>query len=172
MKKSFPAFLNSLVVGAMLVPAVTFAANPPQIVRIPKVPAAAIVDAIALPVGAETLVLSGQTPSPLDPKKIDGPNDFGDMRTQAKSVFGKIKSILEKQGYSMNDVISLTVFLVGDPKLGGRADFAGMDEIYATHFGTVANPNLPTRSTMQVASLRRAGYHIEVEAVAARIPSK
>jgi len=82
-----------------------------------------------------------------------------------------MKALLEKQGYSMRDVVKLTVFVTGDPRLGGKGDFEGMNEVYAKFFGTADNPNLPARSALQVAGLGRAGYKVEIEAIAAKMPA-
>lgn len=166
------AIAKVAVFGVLLLPITAVVAGESGIVRIAKVPPTPTLDAVLLPAQAELLLLSGQTPAPLDPKKIDGPDDFGDTRTQALSVFTKIKVLLEKQGYSMKDVVKLTVFLAGEPKLGGKADFASMNEVYATFFGTAENPNLPARTALQVAAFGRAGYRVEIEAVAAKAPAK
>ena len=141
------------------------------ILRIAKTPPRPTLDAIVLPPGAEIMLVSGQTPDPLDPKKIDGPDDFGDTRAQTLNIFTKMKALLEKQGYSMRDVVKLTVFVTGDPRLGGKGDFEGMNEVYAKFFGTADNPNLPARSALQVAGLGRAGYKVEIEAIAAKMPA-
>jgi 2-iminobutanoate/2-iminopropanoate deaminase len=165
-------FLPLAAAGAILLPAAGFTASPPEILRIPKTPPAPVLDAVVLSPGTEIMLISGQTPVPLDPARTTGPEDYGDMRRQANSVFGKIKAVLEGQGFSMKDVVKLTVFVVGDPKLGGRADFDAMNEVYGTFFGTKDNPNLPARSALQVAALGKPGYRIEVEAIVARAHSK
>jgi 2-iminobutanoate/2-iminopropanoate deaminase len=143
----------------------------PVIQRINKVPPRPTLDAVFIPAVAETLILSGQTPSPLDPAKIDGPDDFGDTRTQAQDVFAKIRALLEKQGWSMRDVVKLNVYLAAEPKLGA-ADFAAMNDVYAKYFGTADNPVLPARTVVEVKAFGRAGYRVEIEAIAARVPSK
>lgn len=155
-------------VGLLWLPLAVCNAAENAIVRIAKNPPTPTLDAVLLPPGAEILLLSGQTPAPLDPKKIDGPDDFGDTRTQTLSVFTKIKTLLEKQGFSMRDIVKLTVFVAGEPKLGGKADFAAMNEVYGTFFGTAENPHLPARTALQVAAFGRAGYRVEIEAIAAR----
>jgi 2-iminobutanoate/2-iminopropanoate deaminase len=159
--------LPTMIAGALLLPAVTFAADA-AIERLAKVPPGPVLDAVVLPPNAEVMIISGQTPAPLDPVKIDGIDDFGDMKTQARSVFEKIKAILERRGYSMKDIVKLSVFVVADPRQGGLADFAGMNEVYRTYFGTTENPNLPARTSLQIAALGRPGYRIEIEAFAAR----
>ncbi|MCB8829672.1 hypothetical protein LJD47_32150, partial [Escherichia coli] len=66
--------------------------------------------------------------------------DFGDTKTQTVSVLGKIKAILAEHGYTMADLIKLTVFVAGDPKLGNKMDFAGMNDGFKQFFGTADNP--------------------------------
>jgi 2-iminobutanoate/2-iminopropanoate deaminase len=75
-----------------------------------------------------------------------------------------------RRGFSMNDVVKLTVFVVGDPKLGGKMDFAGFNAAYREFFGTAENPNLVARSTVQVAALVSPNFLIEIEAIAAKAP--
>jgi enamine deaminase RidA (YjgF/YER057c/UK114 family) len=117
------------------------------------------------------IFLSGQLAAPLDPKKPMAENksieDYGDTKTQTVSTFNKIKDLLATQGYSMADVIKLTLFVAADPKLG-KMDFAGANAGYKEFFGTAENPNLVARSTFQVAALVGPQYLIEIEAIAAK----
>ncbi len=138
--------------------------------RITNPPPALILGGVIIPPGAETFMLSGQLASPIDPAKTDSIEAYGDTKTQTISTFRKIKAALEKQGYSMKDVVKLTVFVTGDPKLGGKMDFAGFNAGYREFFGTAENPNLVARSTVQVAALAGPNYLIEIEATAARMP--
>lgn len=172
MRKFTDVLLPFAVAGAMLSPMLASAASPTEVLRIPKTPPGPVLDAVVLPPDAQIMLISGQTPAPLDPAKTEGLDDFGDMKAQATSVFGKIKAILATQGYSMKDIVKLTVFVVSDPRSGGLADFAGMNEVYRTFFGTADNPNLPARSSIQIAALGKPGYRIEIEAIAARSRSK
>ncbi|HEY0997841.1 MAG TPA: RidA family protein [Gemmatimonadaceae bacterium] len=138
-------------------------------------PPGLILQAVTVPAGATTLYLSGQVAAPLDPALRTPaaertPADFGDTRTQTVSVLRKIQGILEARGYTMRDVVKLTVFLVGDPTLGGQMDFAGMNEGFRQFFGSAENPNTVARSTIQVAALAAPGYLVEIEATAARVP--
>jgi len=48
------------------------------------------------------------------------------------------------------------------------SDFAGMMEGYTQFFGTVDQPNLPSRSAMQVAALANPGFLVEIEVAAVR----
>ena len=52
----------------------------------------------------------------------------------------------------------MTVYLVGDPAKGDKMDFEGFMAAYSQFFGTKEQPNLPARSTVQVAGLVAAGH--------------
>ena len=157
-----------LALTAALSVAVPAVAAP--IVRHTNPPPAIILSSVTIPPGAETLLLSGQLAAPIDPTKTDSVEAFGDTMTQTISTFNKIKAALTRVGYSMSDVVKLTVFVVGDPKLGGKMDFAGFNAGYREFFGTSENPNLVARSTVQVAALVSPNFLIEIEAIAAKAP--
>ena len=93
---------------------------------------------------------------------------YGDTEAQANSVFANMAASLENLGLGFGDVIKMTVFLVGDPEMGGRMDFGGFMKAYSKHFGTEAQPNKPARSAIQIAALARPGVFIEIEVVLAR----
>ena len=136
-------------------------------------PAGLILQSVTVKPGATTLYLSGQLAAPLDPaSKVPAAQltiaDFGDTRTQTISVLNKIKVILKQRGYAMSDIIKLTVFVAGDPKLGGKLDFAGMNEGFKQFFGTAENPGTVARSTVQVAALAGPAFLVEIEATAAK----
>ena len=144
------------------------------IVRHPTDPPGLILQAVEVGPGATTLHLSGQVAAPLDstlatPSAERTPADYGDTRVQTLSVLRRIDAILAARGYAMRDVVKLTVFLVGDPALGGRMDFAGMNAGFREFFGSARNPETVARSTIQVAGLAGPGYLVEIEAVAARV---
>ena len=143
-----------------------------HIVRHTNPPPAIILSGVTVPPGAETIYLSGQIASPIDPAKTDSIEAFGDTRTQTISVLGKIRTLLAAQGYTMGDVIKLTAFVAGDPQLGGKMDFAGFNAGYRQFFGTAENPNLVARSTVQVAALAGPNFLIEIEATAAKMPAR
>ncbi len=131
-------------------------------------PTAVIASSAAVPATAKLYFLSGSTGSPIDPKDMDSPAAFGDTRAQTMSILTKMKAQLATLGLGMGDVVKLTVFMVGDPKLGGKMDRDGMTAAYKSFFGTAEQPNLPTRSTVQVAALGRPQTLIEIEAIAAK----
>lgn len=123
-----------------------------------------IARAVEVPAGKKIYFHSGITPAPLDAKAAEGsPEYWGDTRTQTLSVFGRIKESLDPLGLSLKDVVAMTVYLVGDPAKGGRMDFAGFMSAYTQFFGTPEQPNLPARSTVQVAGLVAPGMLVEIE---------
>ena len=145
----------------------------PNVMRHLSTPPGLILQGVTVKSGAMMLYLSGQLASPLDPAKKISPadmtaDDFGDTKTQTMSALTKIKTILTAQGFAMSDVIKLTVFVAGDPKLGGKMDFVGMNEAFKTYFGSADNPNTVARSTVQVAALAAPPFLVEIEATAAK----
>lgn len=120
-----------------------------------------IAASVSLPPGSSLHFLSGML---ADPKSL------GDTETQARSVFEKMGAALAAAGLGYGDVVKMNVFLVGDPKLGGKMDFDGFMRAYSQHFGSAAQPNVPARTTVQVAALPMAGALVEIEVVAARAP--
>ena len=124
-----------------------------------------ILSAVTVPAGSTLVFLSGQVASPINPSQ---PNEYGDTKTQAVNIFQTIEKLLADRGMQMKDVIKLTVFLVGDPKLGGKMDFKGFSEAYAQFFSTAKQPNKVARSTVQVEALVYPPFLVEIEAVAAK----
>ena len=117
---------------------------------------------------------SGTGPSPLDPKAPEGTAAYwGDTKAQTVSTFKAIKASLDREGLTFADAVKMLVFLVGDPAKGGKMDFSGFMEGYTQFFGPAARqPNLPARSTIQVAGLA-SGAMVEIEIVfAKRISAK
>ena len=97
------------------------------------------------------------------------PPDYGtDTKIQALSVLKRLKATLAKEGLSFADVTTARVFLVGDPKLGGKMDFAGFNDAFRTEFGSAAQPNRPTRAVVQVVGLPAVRALVEMDLIAAR----
>jgi len=113
---------------------------------------------------------SGQVPGPANPDAERGSREYyGDTEAQAMSVFGRFQSSFEELGVDFGDVIKMTVFLVGDPEMDGRMDFAGFMRAYTKFFGTEEQPNKPARSAIQIAGLAGGpNMLIEIEMVIAR----
>lgn len=125
----------------------------------------------AVEVSADTPLIfhSGTTPRPANPEAERGsPEYWGDTEAQALSVFSRMEESLADLGVGFGDVIKMTAFIVGDPKLGGAMDFDGFMRAYTKYFGTEQQPNLPARSTVQVAGLAAEGMLVEIEVVLAR----
>jgi 2-iminobutanoate/2-iminopropanoate deaminase len=162
---SFGKMITGLTVLLMAGPALAA-----PIVRHTNPPPAIILGGVTIPPGAELVMLSGQLANPIDPAKTDSIEAYGDTKTQTISTFNKIKAALGKLGYAMSDIVKLTVFVTGDPKLGGKMDFGGFNAGYKEFFGTAENPNLVARSTVQVAALAGPNFLIEIEAIAAKAP--
>ena len=100
------------------------------------------------------LFCAGQIP--LDPGT--GELVGGDIRIQTTRSLENLGAVLKANGMRFFHVVKTTVFLID------LADFAAMNEVYATYF-----PELPpARSTVQVAALPR-GARVEIEAIAAQL---
>lgn len=128
-----------------------------------------ISSSVTVPAGSGIVFLSGTLADVADPAARAGSIErYGDTATQTLSVLGKITRELEAAGLTMADVVKMNVFLVGDPRKGGAMDFDGLMQAYRQHFGTTAQPNLPARTTVQVAGLPMPGALVEIEVIAAR----
>jgi 2-iminobutanoate/2-iminopropanoate deaminase len=95
--------------------------------------------------------LSGQIP--IDPKT--GEIVDGGIRDQTRRVLENIKAILEEAGCSLNDVVSVTVFLKD------LLHFNDFNEVYSDYF----SENRPARSTIQAAALPK-NVLVEIAAIA------
>jgi len=113
---------------------------------------------------------SGQVPGPANPDAERGSREyFGDTEAQAMSVFAKFEASFEELGVDFGDVVKMQVFMVGDPTMDGKMDFAGFMRAYTKYFGTEEQPNKPARSAFQIAGLAGGpNMLIEIEAVIAR----
>ena len=132
-------------------------------------PKAAIASSVFVPAGYDTLYVSGMTPPVTDPSAPKGTKaSFGDTKTQTMGVLQKLEDELKAHGFTFGDVVQMRVYMVGDPDMGGKMDFAGMMAAYTTKFGTADQPNKPARVTSQVASLVGAGQLVEIEVQAAK----
>jgi len=128
-----------------------------------------IAAAVTVPSGSDTVYLSGALGSVVDksaPK--DSRAAYGDTEAQTLSALTNIKSTLARLGLGMGDVVKMTIFLAGDPDKGGKMDFLGMMKSYRKFFGTPDQPNLPTRSAVQVAGLAAPWALIEIEVTAVK----
>jgi len=133
-------------------------------------PYAPVATSVMVPAGTDLLFLSGVLPDVADEKAPVGSVDrLGDTETQVRSVLGKLERELESAGYTMADVVKMTVFLVGDARKGGTMDFDGLMKGYMRYFGIGMRDKVgPARTTVQVAGLPVPGALVEIEVVAAR----
>ena len=146
--------------GAQAADSVIFEANPN--------PAFPIAISVEVPASAATVYLSGQVPPVVDATQpADSPQAFGgDTKGQTIATLNLIKTILAAKQLDMGDIVKMQVFLVADPARDNAMDFKGFSEAYAQFFGTATQPNVPARSTFQVAGLVNPGWLVEIEVVA------
>jgi enamine deaminase RidA (YjgF/YER057c/UK114 family) len=125
-----------------------------------------ISQAVQVTGNATTYYVSGQVP-PLVNKDADPQTAqaYGDVKTQTVGVLSRIKGILENLGLGIGDVVKMQVFLVHDAR--APMDFKAFMEGYTQFFGG-AQPNLPARSVVGVASLANPGFLVEIEVIAVK----
>ena len=104
-----------------------------------------------------TMFLSGQIP--IDPST----NEIvqGNIKEQTTRVLENIKAVLESEGFSLEDVVKVTVFLK-DINLFGQ-----FNEVYGQYF----SKNPPARTTVEVSNLPK-GVLIEIDAIAVKSMDK
>lgn len=162
--------MRKLMLAALLPLMAAAAPAAAQVVHVGP-PTSPIASATVVPPGYTTVYVSGQTPPVLNAGAPAGtPPQYGDTKTQTIGIMKKIQDILTAQGLTMGDVVMMRVYLVGDPALGGKMDFAGMMAGYTQFFGTPEQPNKPARVTAQVAALVAPGMLAEIEVQAVKKP--
>ncbi len=100
----------------------------------------------------QLLFTSGQLPA-----APDGTLITDDIRKAARQSLENVRAVIEAAGARMADVAKVTIYLLD------MADFAAVNEVYATFFPAPA----PARSCVAVAALPK-GARIEIEAIATR----
>ena len=98
-----------------------------------------------------TIYVSGQIP--IDPATGEFAGE--DIATQTAQCFKNIAAILGEAGASLADVVDVTVLLAD------IADFAAMNEVYATFF----DEPYPARAAFQVVAMPK-GARVEIKATA------
>jgi len=162
-----------LSVAACLV-AGAASAEPAPVTRAYPAPDAPIASAVVVPPGYATVYLSGMIAGVSHPEAEKGSiASLGTTEEQTESVLAKIQAALKAQGLDFKDIVSMRVYLAGDPapkdgSAPGKMDFAGMMKSYSRHFGTADQPNRPTRVTVQVAALALPNMLVEIECVAVK----
>ncbi len=123
-----------------------------KVIATTKAPAAIGPYNQAIQVG-NMLFASGQLG--LDPATGNFPE--GGVKEQTIQSFQNVKAILEEAGFSINDVVKTTVYLAD------MADFAAMNEIYASQF----EGDFPARSAVAIKTLPKNAL-VEVEVIAVK----
>jgi 2-iminobutanoate/2-iminopropanoate deaminase len=104
--------------------------------------------------GFRQLYVSGQGTT----DSITRERNLGPIESQAKAALDNLQNVLEGCGYSMQEVVKVTLYLVN------IADFAVVNEVYRRYF---AREHYPARSTVAVKELP-GGQGIEIDAIAVR----
>lgn len=126
---------------------------------------------VVVPAGSRLVFLSGNLADVANPDAAKGSIEaYGNTNTQVISILKKFEKLLSAEGMTLADVVKVNVFMVGDPALGGKMDFAGLNAAYSQYFGSAAQPNKPVRTALQVAALPMAGGLVEIEMTAASAP--
>lgn len=117
---------------------------------------------VSVPPGYTTYYISGALPKPVTPAANGQPASFGDTATQTRSVLDSLKETMAKMGIGFGDVVAAHVFL------SETADFAAMNKVWGTEFGTAAQPNKPARAAFRTYALVLPGADLEIEFIAAK----
>jgi enamine deaminase RidA (YjgF/YER057c/UK114 family) len=159
-------FASTLVAVAALGTVATAAANGGVVRHKNPGGNSPMAQAVEVPPGATTLYFSGMIPLPADKDAAkDSRAMWGDTKSQSINILSRLKENLARHDATLGDVVKMQVFLVGDPQLGGKMDFAGFNEAYRQFFGTTDQPEIPARSVMQVAALANPMWLVEIEVV-------
>ena len=99
----------------------------------------------------DLVFVSGQLALRPGEKELTG----GSIQEQTEQIFANLEAILDEAGSGLEKLVKTTVFLQN------LADFAGMNEVYASRIGD----RPPARSTVEVAKLP-SGALVEIDAIA------
>ncbi len=99
-----------------------------------------------------------------DPQSVAA---FGDTAAQTVTTLERMEAVLAEVGMSLENLVSMRVYLVADPALG-KMDFAGFNGACRAFFNAGDKSHFPARTVLQAAGLVNPGWLIEIEAVAAR----
>lgn len=164
--------MRYLPIVISLAAALAAASAEAQEIRREAGPGAPIANSVELPAGSRLVYVSGTVPSVADPAAPQGSlQRYGDTATQTRSVLRTIEQRLRAHGCTLGDIVMMRVFLVAPPGKDAM-DFAGMMTAYREFFGTAVQPNVPARSTMEVAGLVDPGWLVEIEVTAAKAPAR
>ncbi len=148
------AAIAALILGLSSITPV--AANPPTTVTFFDNPDLQIANGVVVPRDASYFFTSGLTPRRL----ADGTFPVGTY-DQAVDVLSRIEELLAEEGLSMSDVVYTNAYLTADPALGA-VDYDGWFQAYDQFFNNNDNPVKTARTTLEVTSLVRSDWRIEV----------
>jgi 2-iminobutanoate/2-iminopropanoate deaminase len=80
-----------------------------------------------------------------------------DLQEETHQVMHNLKAILQKAGFTFNDVVKTTIFLTD------MATFSEINEIYGKYF----DKTFPARETVEVSALPKA-VNVEISMIAAK----
>ena len=127
---------------------------------------------VSVPAASRIVFFSGNLAEVANPAAPKGSIEaYGNTTTQVTSIIRKFEKLLAAEGLTLADVVKVNVFMVGDPELGGKMDFAGLNAAYSQYFGSAAQPNKPVRTALQVLALPMPGGLVEIEMTAAKAPA-
>jgi enamine deaminase RidA (YjgF/YER057c/UK114 family) len=162
-------FKNALAAGTVLVLCAT-GAMAQSITHNQENADSPFASSVIVPPGYTTYYISGSGPTETNanaPK--DSIESFGDTATQTRTTLEGLKARMEKLGLSFGDVVQARVYLAADPMNGGKMNSAAMNATWMKFFGTAAQPNKPSRATIEAANLVKKGGLVEIEFVAAKM---
>lgn len=105
-------------------------------------------------IAGNTLYVSGQVPGVKDGKI---PSSIED---QTAGALANIKTIIEKAGAKVENVVRCTVFMTN------IAEFKQMNEAYKRFFEANGTKHFPTRTTVEVTKLAVDAARIEIDCIA------
>lgn len=117
---------------------------------------------VAVPPGYTIYYISGEIGKPVTPAADGKPADWGNTTQETRSVLDTLKQTMSKAGLTFGDVVKATVYMA--PSI----DFAEMNKVWKTEFGTSAQPNRPARAAIHITSMGSVGPQLEIEFIAAK----
>ncbi|WKV10674.1 Rid family hydrolase [Marivirga harenae] len=130
-------------------------------------PEASILKGAYIPKDKDIFYTSGLVSEVLNPDAPEGDmSKYGNTYQQSIGTLEKIKETIEAEGYNMQDIFFLRVYLAPDET--GEIDWDAWFQAYGEYFNNAENPSKVARSTIGVYKLARPELLVEVEAVAAK----
>jgi enamine deaminase RidA (YjgF/YER057c/UK114 family) len=153
---------QSLALGFALLAGFAATAQAQEIKRDVANPNALFASVVGVPPGYTLYFVSGALPAPVTPAANGQPANYGDTTAQTQSVMAALHKSMAASGLSFNDIVKATLFM------GPDLDFAAMNKVWLTEFGTAAQPNKPARAAFHVQALAVPGAQLEIEFICAK----